>query len=181
MESTEIHMLSCNSSTNIMDLEHITNIINRVYEASEESLWKNRVVRTTVAEVTEFACGGEIAVARLKGQIVGCVRVRRIDQETGECGMLAVDVEYQGNGIGRELMRFAEQKCQNEHLRKMQLELLVPRKGSHPAKVILENWYTRIGYLPVRTETVDSLYPKLAQMLASPCRFLIFQKELRKH
>jgi N-acetylglutamate synthase-like GNAT family acetyltransferase len=53
-------------------------------------------VRTTVAEMAEFTSDGEIAVARLMGQIVGCVRVRRIDQETGEFGMLAVGDQYQG-------------------------------------------------------------------------------------
>lgn len=92
--------------------------------------------------------------------------------------MLAVDEEYQGIGIGRALIRFAEQKCREENLRMMQLELLVPEKGSHPTKIILENWYTRIGYHPVHTKTIDALFPKLVQMLATPCKFIIFQKEL---
>ncbi|MBW8348847.1 GNAT family N-acetyltransferase [Bacillus sp. IITD106] len=179
MQPIEIQMLPCNESANIGDMERITNIVNRVYAASEESLWKHGAARTTVVEIAEFTSRGEIAVARLIGQIVGCVRVRRIDQETGEFGMLAVDDEYQGTGIGRELIRFAEQKCQNEQLRKMQLELLVPRKGSHPAKVILENWYSRIGYYPVYTETVDASIPKLAKLLAIPCKFVVFQKEFR--
>ena len=179
MQSIEIQMLPCNASTNMVDMEHITNIVNRLYAASEESFWMHGAVRTTVAEMAEFTSGGEIAVARSMGQIVGCVRVRRIDKETGEFGMLAVDDEYQGTGIGRELISFAEQKCQKEHLHKMQLELLVPLKGSHPAKVILENWYTRIGYHPVHTETIDASFPNLAQMLAIPCKFVVFQKELR--
>jgi hypothetical protein len=52
----------------------------------------------------------------------------------------------------------------------MQLELLVPQKGSHPAKVILENWYACIGYHPVHTEIIDASFPKLAQMLAIPSK-----------
>src|SRR5699024_11596673 len=62
-----------------------------------------------------------------------------LDQETGELGMLAVDDKYQGTGIGRELIRFAEERGKKENLRKMLLELLVPIEGSHPTKVILEN------------------------------------------
>jgi len=179
MKSIEIQVLSCKESTNIVEMEHITNIVNRVYAASEESLWMHGAVRTTVEEVAELTSRGEIAVARLMGQIVGCIRVREIDQETGEFGMLAVDDEYQGTGIGSELIRFAEQKCKNAQLRKMQLELLVPQEGTHPAKVILKNWYTRIGYRPIHTDSIAASYPTLARMLAIPCKFVVFEKELR--
>ncbi|MEH7223230.1 GNAT family N-acetyltransferase [Bacillus sp. JJ1566] len=179
MQSIEIHMLPCNESTNLVEMEHIANIVNRVYEASEGSLWIPGASRTTAAEIAELTNSGEIAVAQTMGQIIGCVRVRRINQETGEFGMLAVDDKYQGTGIGRELIRFAEQKCQNEQLRKMQLELLVPQEGTHPDKVILKNWYSRIGYQPIHTETIDASFPRLAEMLAIPCKFIVFQKELR--
>lgn len=178
MPSIEIEMLSTTESTHLATMEHITNIVNRVYEASEASLWKNRAVRTTVAEIAAFTKNGEIAVARLKGQIVGCVRVTRIDQEIGEFGMLAVDDNCQGSGVGRALIHFAEQKCEKENFCKMQLELLVPLEGEHPDKVILENWYTRLGYRQVRTETIEAFLPKLAQLLAVPCQFIVFQKEL---
>lgn len=177
-QSIKIHMLPRDASDNLADMQHIANIVNKVYAASEEGFWMNGTVRTTVAEMIEFTGSGEIVVARAMEDIVGCVRVRRLDHETGEFGMLAVDDEYQGDGIGRELIRFAEQKCRKEHLRKMQLELLVPLEGSHPDKVILENWYTRIGYYPVHTETVEALFPQLADMLAIPCKFIVFQKEL---
>ena len=107
-----------------------------------------------------------------------CVRIQQLDDYTGEFGMLAVDEKHQGNGIGRALIQFAEEKCKSENLQKMQLELLVPQEGSHPFKTILEKWYTRIGYDPVHTETVESLFPDLAPQLAIPCQFIIFQKEL---
>nr|WP_304220029.1 GNAT family N-acetyltransferase [Fredinandcohnia onubensis] len=178
MQSIEIQMLPRNESTNIVEMEHIANIVNRVYAASEGSLWNPGAFRTTPEEMAELTKSGEIAVAQFMGKIVGCVRVRKIDQETGEFGMLAVDDKYQGTGIVRELIRFAEQKCQKEHLRKMQLELLVPQEGSHPDKVILEKWYTRLGYQPIHTEDIDVSFPRLAEMLAIPCKFIVFQKEL---
>ena len=163
----------------MVDMERIANIVNRVYAASEESFWMPGAVRTTAVEIAEFTSSGEIAVAQAKGEIIGCVRVRQIDQETGEFGMLSVDDEYQGSGIGRELIRFAEQKCQKEQLGKMQLELLVPQEGDHPAKKVLENWYTRIGYQPVHTKIIDASFPELVQMLAFPCKFVAYQKVLR--
>lgn len=180
MQSIEIQMLLYPASITAVEIEHIVNVINCVYNTSEGALWKQRVVRTTVDEVVDLIRAGELAVARSSGRIVGCVRIRRIDQTTGEFGMLAVDNDYQGTGVGRALVRFAEQKCKIEHLRCMQLELLEPQEGSHPAKVILKNWYTRIGYRPIRTEAVDALFPELAALLAVPCKFVIFEKELQE-
>lgn len=179
MQAIDIQMLPYTASANEAEMEQITNIVNRVYAATEESLWKPGTLRTTVEEVAELTRSGEMAAARSEGRIVGCIRVRKIDEATGEFGMLAVDDEYQGSGIGRKLIHFAEQKCLNERLQKMQLELLVPQEGSHPDKAILESWYTRIGYRPDHTESVDASFPQLADMLAIPCKLIVFQKELQ--
>lgn len=178
-QSTEIHMLPSGASSNTVDIAHMTNMVNRVYAATEESIWRPGAVRTTVADMADLTNRGEIAVAQSMGQIVGCVRVRQIDEETGGLGMLAVDDACQGTGTGRALIRFAEQKCQKEQFRKMQLELLVPQEGSHPTKVNLENWYVRIGYEPVYTEIIDASFPELMQMLAVPCQFVVFQKAFK--
>lgn len=174
----EIQLLPCNAGKDIKAMEQITNIINRVYAKAEKGFWMDGTKRTTVDEISALTRNGEMAVARMKGKIVGCIRIHQADDETGEFGMLAVDDHYQGAGIGRKLIRFAEHKCQKENLRKMQLELLVPQEGSHPTKLSLENWYIRIGYHPVHTVSVESLFPQLAQMLAIPSKFIIFRKEL---
>lgn len=178
MKPIEIRLIPDATSTNAIVMEQITNMVNRVYTVAEEGLWANGAVRTNVEEVTGITRAGEMAVAQVNGRIVGCVRVRRIDQQTGEFGMLAVEAEYQGTGVGRELTRFVEQKCREELLHTMQLELLVPKNDSHPSKAFLADWYTRIGYVPVRTETIDKAYPGLAPLLAMPCNFVIYQKEL---
>lgn len=177
-QSIEIQMLPRNMSTNINAMERITNIVNNAFRTSEKGIWKNEATRTTMLETVEFTSNGEIAVAWLMEQIVGCIRVQQVDQKTGGFGMLAVDNRYQGNGIASKLVHFAEQKFQYEHYCKMQLELLMPQEVSHPAKVSLENWYNRIGYQRVYIESFESSYPRLAQMLAIPCKLVVFQKEL---
>ncbi len=101
-------------------------------------------------------------IARLRGRVVGSVRVQRLDKGTGEFGMLVADPAHRGVGIGRELVRFAERKSRAEGLRIMQLELLTPRDWTHPTKTFLDAWYTRIGYRIVRTGTIDEAYPDLA-------------------
>lgn len=177
-QSVEIKMLHDSCDIPRAELEKIAALVNRVYRETEKGLWKPGAARTDLEEIKQFASSGELAVARINGEIVGCVRIQKLDDYTGEFGMLAVDEKHQGNGIGRALIQFAEEKCKSENLQKMQLELLVPQEGSHPFKTILEKWYTRIGYDPVHTETVESLFPDLAPQLAIPCQFIIFQKEL---
>jgi GNAT superfamily N-acetyltransferase len=156
----------------------IARLINEVYAVAEDGLWIDGATRTTAAEVAELIRAGEIAVARLRGRIVGCVRIQRLDEQTGEFGMLIADAAHRGVGIGRELVRFAERKCSAEGLSTVQLELLVPRGWTHPTKEFLAAWYTRIGYRVARTGTIDEAYPALAPLLATPCDFVIYQKAL---
>lgn len=177
-QSIEIQMLPRNASNNIQEMERITNIVNDSFRTSEKGIWKNDTPRTTVLELTEFTSNGEIAVARLMGEIIGCVRVQEVDQETGGFGMLAVDNRYQGNGIASMLVGFAEQRFKRKQYSKMQLELLIPKEVTHPSKVFLENWYNRIGYQRIYTESFETSYPRLAKMLAIPCKFVVFQKTL---
>jgi SAM-dependent methyltransferase/GNAT superfamily N-acetyltransferase len=174
----EIRMLPATAADDATLMERITDLINEVYAVAEDGLWIEGATRTTFDEIAELTRAGEIAVARLGGQIVGCVRVQRLVGSTGECGMLVADPAHRGAGIGRELLRFAERRCRAEGLRTMQLELLVPRDWTHPTKELLEAWYTRSGYRVARTGTIDEAYPALAPLLATPCDFVIYKKDL---
>jgi ribosomal protein S18 acetylase RimI-like enzyme len=156
----------------------IARLINEVYAVAEDGLWTAGATRTTLDEVVELTRAGQIAVARLSGRVVGCVRVQRLDEGTGEFGMLAADPAHRGLGVGRELVRFAERKSSAEGVRSMQLELLVPRGWTHPTKAFLAAWYTRIGYQVARRGAIDEAYPALAPLLATPCDFVIYRKRL---
>lgn len=156
----------------------ITDLVNQVYEVAEDGLWQDGATRTDGSEVAGLIRAGEIVVSRQDGELVGCVRVQQLDAGTGEFGMLVADPGRRGTGIGRDLVRFAEQSCARAGLRTMQLELLVPRQWTHPAKEFLAGWYTRIGYRVVRRGTIDEAYPHLAPQLRTPCDFVIYHKPL---
>jgi GNAT superfamily N-acetyltransferase len=156
----------------------IADLVNRVYAVAEAGLWVDGAARTTSAELAEMIAAGQIAAARADGRIVGSVRVQRLDDRVGEFGMLVADPARRGEGIGRELIRFAEELSRDRGLAVMQLELLVPRDWSHPTKEFLHAWYTRIGYQPVRRGDIGDPYPHLAPLLATPCDFVIYEKPL---
>jgi ribosomal protein S18 acetylase RimI-like enzyme len=174
----EIQLLPAAESANAELMARIAEVINEVYAVAEDGLWTAGATRTTLDEVVELTRAGQIAVASLSGRVVGCVRVQRLDESTGEFGMLAADPAHRGVGVGRELVRFAERKSSAEGVRSMQLELLVPRGWTHPTKVFLNAWYTRIGYRVARTGAMDEAYPALAPLLATPCDFVIYHKRL---
>jgi hypothetical protein len=69
-------------------------------------------------------------------------------------------------------------------VRTMQLELLVPRGSTHPAKERLRAWYERLrgwyerhGYEVVRLAPFDEVSAQAAH-LATACEFLVFHKSL---
>lgn len=156
----------------------ITDLVNRVYDAAEAGLWVDGAARTTTGEMQEMVAAEQVAVARVGDQAVGCIRVRELGEGVGEFGLLAADPAHRGAGVGRELVGFAEELCRERGLAVMQLELLVPRGWSHPTKEFLHDWYTRIGYRPVRTLGVEEGYPQLAPLLATPSDFVVYRKPL---
>ncbi|MCR6488099.1 GNAT family N-acetyltransferase [Amycolatopsis sp. OK19-0408] len=159
-------------------IERIAALVNQVYAESEKGLWQGSTDRTSADEVAGFVRAGEIAVAFVDGDFAGSVRVRRLDDATGEFGMLAADPARRGAGVGRELVAFAERSCRAAGCREMQLELLVPREWTHPSKQFLAEWYDRLGYRVTHRADLAEDYPHLAPSLATPCDFLVYRKAL---
>jgi GNAT superfamily N-acetyltransferase len=159
-------------------VREITGLVNRVYTVAEEGLWIQGATRTTSSEMAELIADGQMAVARLDGRTAGAVRIQHLDARMGEFGMLVADPAHRRAGIGRQLVAFAEETSRQRGLTVMQLELLVPREWTHPTKAFLHDWYTRIGYRPVQSSTIDESYPQLAPLLATPCDFVVYRKDL---
>jgi GNAT superfamily N-acetyltransferase len=149
-----------------------------VYGTSEVGLWRDGSERTNAGEMAALVSAGEIAVATIDGELVGSIRVRDLDDETGEFGILAGDPSRRGVGIGTALIAFAESVARERGRRAMRLELLVPRERPHPSKVFLDAWYGRIGYRPIEKRSVDEAHPELAPELATPCDFVVYEKTL---
>jgi GNAT superfamily N-acetyltransferase len=156
----------------------LTDLVNRVYDVAEEGLWTEGATRTTADELSGLVAAGEIAVARTGSSLVGAARIRQVDPATGEFAMLVAHPDHRSEGVGRDLVAFAEHHVAAAGATTMQLELLVPRNGTHPVKKFLDAWYTRLGYHPVRHDRIDDHHPHLAAFLAVPCDVVIYQKPL---
>ncbi|MGW4060520.1 GNAT family N-acetyltransferase [Amycolatopsis sp. NPDC004747] len=174
----EIALLPPSAADDGAVIARITALVNQVYAEAEKGLWRESTDRTSAGEVAGLVAAGEIAGAFLDGDLAGAVRIQRLDDVTGEFGMLAADPARRGTGVGRELVRFAERACRAAGCREMQLELLVPREWTHPSKQFLAEWYGRLGYRVTHRADLSEDYPHLAPSLATPCDFLVYRKEL---
>lgn len=164
--------------TTIAEMDHLAQIINRAYKTAETGLWKKGMTRTNGEEMMTFAESGELLGLYANDKLIGSVRLTQIDNQLGGIGMLAVDEAYHGHGYGKALIAAAENVWQRAGVDRIQMELLVAKSGHYPAKERLEKWYERIGYKAVERREVVDIFPPLANMLAVPSEFIIFQKEI---
>ena len=180
MDELDIDFLPAGVAEDAGVVAELTAMINDVYRVAEDGLWLAGSQRCTEAEVATMIAAGEIVAAVSGGRTVGSIRLRRLDETRAEFGMLVADPNHRRAGIGRALIRFAEERAATDGASWMELEVLVPREWSHPEKVFLTTWYTRIGYGKVRLGEVEESYPALAPLLATPCDFVTYRKGLDK-
>jgi ribosomal protein S18 acetylase RimI-like enzyme len=139
-------------------------------------LWAPGFERVASERVAEIVAAREMGVARVDGRIVGSVRIRRLDEETGFFGLLAVHPADQGKGVGRELVRFAEELSRERGATTMELRLLVPREGDDAHKERLHGWYSRLGYRPVGRADFSASHPDAQSR--GPLDILTYRKKL---
>lgn len=174
----EVALVPAAAAADAAFVEQVADLVNVVYADAEAGLWRDGAERVTREQAAGIVRTGELATARLDGELVGAVRLQRLDGGLGEFGMLVASPAHRGVGIGRELVAFAEDWARRQGLPRMQLELLVPQAWTHPVKAFLHGWYTRIGYRHVRTGRLDDDYPGMEAQLATPCEFRIYHKTL---
>jgi GNAT superfamily N-acetyltransferase len=173
-----IEPLSAIRADDIALMADVADLINVVYEESERGLWHENAARTNLDEVIALTRAEELVIAREDARLTGVVCVQRLDHDTGEFGMLAADPARRGRGIGRDLVRYAEDAIRASGRHYMQLELLVPQGWTLASKEFLQAWYGRLGYELQRVTQIEESYPDLAPLLCTPADFRIYRKRL---
>lgn len=171
-------------------VQYLTGLVNNVYSGSEDSFWTPGFKRTNAAEVREYLRTQALALAwrggssfsqrgDLSHDLLGCANIKMFPHEqTGEFGMLACDPVSRGVGVGRELLRFAEDEARRRGATHMRLELLQGDGWRHDFKDRIEAWYTRNGYQLVRVDDVQKNWAVLVPLLAKPTVMKVFIKQL---
>jgi GNAT superfamily N-acetyltransferase len=176
--STEVKLLAADEARDAVLVEEIVCVINAAYAIGEAGLWIEGAARTEAREIADAISSGGMLAARLDARLVGCAYVRPLDARTADLGLVSAAPDQWGSGVGRELVRHAEDLMRSRGVTTMQLELLVPKGWVHPEKDRLRGWYTRLGYRVVRSAPFEQIAAHLAAQLATPCEFLIFRKPL---
>jgi len=155
------------------DVSAITELINSAFQ--KESFFK-KGDRIDEAGVREKIDAGAMYVADEDGEIAACVYIDIADPKNGEVlaqgdgagyiGLLAVDPAQQGRGLGRGMMRFAEEELRRRGCTRAQLRIIHLRTE-------LLAFYGGQGY----RETGTSPYP-FPDKLSQPVHFVKMEKTL---
>ena len=174
----QVDVLPSSAASDEILVAELVRLINRAYALGEDGMWVKGTVRTRPPQIVEAIRSGGMLAATVDGELVGCAYVTPLDETTTDLGLISVDPDRQGNGVGREIVRFAEDLMRSRGARTAQLELLVPQDWVHPKKDRLRAWYERLGYRIVRSAPFEEIASHGASELATSCEFLVFRKAL---
>ena len=147
----------------IPDIGAITAVINAAFRQAESFfIERDRIDAESVRALMQK---GQFLLAEENGVVSGCVYLERRGERT-YLGLLSVDPERQGAGIGSTLMDAAEEHCAKSGCRFMDLRIVNLRTENHA-------FYTKRGYVETGTEPFPSeLTTKI------PCHFVNMSKPL---
>lgn len=175
MQDINLKIASKNDNINITAL---VNMINAVYRNSENELWKKEHLRISTERLTKIIDKQELLIAFIDNEIAGCIHLEKMNEYLYKFKMLAVSPSFKGKRVGSNLVVFAENTAKAKGAKTMQLELLVPTDFIHPDKVLLHNWYTKIGYKEMATYDIDYVHAGISQYLKTGCDAIVYQKPL---
>ena len=145
------------------DAESLVPVINRAFEVELKFFTKPRIdLKETLAHFQK----GSFIIAESDGQLAGCNYVE-LRGDLGYFGLLSVDPDFQGRGLGRTLIEKAEEFARNEGCKLMQIRVLNHRTELPPL-------YEKLGYHTARIEEVEQV-----PSARIPYNFLIMEKVLK--
>jgi GNAT superfamily N-acetyltransferase len=145
------------------DVPAITRLVNRAYQVEDFFV---DGPRTSEAEIARLAAAHQLVV--LDGAGGGLAAAIQVDAsgERGSFGLLSVDPDFQGLGLGRRMVAVAEALCEAMGCRRMGLRVVNIREELAP-------WYRRLGYRETGA-TVPFDDPRAKR----PCFFVEMEKGL---
>lgn len=147
---------------NESDAEALVLLINRAFVVERPFFTTER---TDLAETRDLFKKGTFILAEDGATMAGCNYVE-LRGDSGYFGLLSIDPGYQGRGLGRKLVEWAEDLCRRAGCSLMQIRVLNHRTELPP-------FYAKLGYTTARVEEVDQ-----APTARLPYHFIVMEKEL---
>lgn len=121
--------------------------LTRAANAEYAGRWRLSALTEDLAAVLSDFGSGHVLVACAEERLVGAVRCRLLDQETGFIQRLAVPPPWRRRGIATRLMRAAEGRLQATGARLIRLETVAENAP-------ITGFYAALGYRIVETKPV---------------------------
>ena len=121
--------------------------------------------RTDEADVRRRMQHGVFLVLEEDGALAGAVYVK-VHAGSGYFGMLSVDPARQGEGLGRRLIKAAEEWCRTSGCTEMEIEVVSLRTE-------LPSFYERHGYVLAGTRPFADVHKSRI-----PCEYLVMRKAI---
>jgi N-acetylglutamate synthase-like GNAT family acetyltransferase len=164
---------------NLVDLvASLTVLINRAYSPAILELWTAAFDRIQPADVAELFTTGSVFIAERRGEVIGCVHYRELAARTAWFGLLAVDPDAAGAGVGAVLVDAVETAAMSTGRSGIELDLLVPAIDT-PHQSRLRDWYQRRGYRETSRTHFRPDDVAREETLRSPCMTVRYRKQLR--
>ena len=144
------------------DAETLVSLINRAFEVESAFFTTTRI---DLAETLAHFDKGTFLLAEGDGRVAGCNYVE-LRGPSGYFGLLSVEPDFQGRGLGRILIEQAEDFCRKAGCSRMQIRVLNHRTELPP-------FYEKLGYNMARVEEVDQV-----PSARLPYHFIVMEKEL---
>jgi len=144
------------------DAEVLVHVINRAFEVESAFFTTKRI---DLAETLKHFEKGKFLIAECEGRIAGCNYVE-LRGPIGYFGLLSVEPDHQGRGLGRILIEQAEEFCREAGCSRMLIRVLNHRTELPP-------FYEKLGYHIARTEEVEQV-----PSARIPYHFIVMEKEL---
>lgn len=147
------------------DVASITHLVNRAFEVEAFFAVGDR---TSDDQIRAKLAVGAFVLAERRSELVGCVHVEHKDGPRAYISMLAVQPTEQGAGLGRRLMRLAEQHARQAHCTETIITVINLRTELPP-------FYRRLGYTEIGTKPYAD-----AHRATQPVHFIVMAKSLTR-
>ncbi len=154
-------------------IKALCQLINNVYHDNEDALIDKSNPRTDLNQLKMIMNKKQLLIAKQNHEVIGCVQVSFLNENTSIFAMLVTNPIYQSQGIGKKLVQHAENYAKQNGCTKMHLKLLTPKEWIHEQKEFLKNWYERMGYIRQYDVPFEN-----EKFYVTPCRFTLYSKEL---